>query len=48
MRCGGCRAVWYCGEACANADWREGGHRKVCKALAAERLAARQQQAGAE
>jgi hypothetical protein len=33
-KCSGCRAVWYCGEACQLADWREGGHRRVCKQLA--------------
>ena len=32
----------YCGTACSHADWCEGGHRKVCKALAAERQAQRQ------
>ena len=42
-RCSGCRAVWYCGTACSHADWRAGGHRRVCKALAAARQAARQQ-----
>ncbi|KAL4447721.1 hypothetical protein ABPG75_004940 [Micractinium tetrahymenae] len=36
-RCGGCRAVWYCGTACQHADWREGGHRRMCAALAAAR-----------
>ena len=34
-RCTGCRAVRYCGLACSHADWRAGGHRKVCKVLAA-------------
>jgi hypothetical protein len=34
-KCSGCRAVWYCGEACQLADWRQGGHRRVCKQLAA-------------
>ena len=38
-----CRAVWYCGIACSHADWREGGHRRMCKALAAARQAAKQQ-----
>ncbi|KAL4447715.1 hypothetical protein ABPG75_004934 [Micractinium tetrahymenae] len=36
-RCGRCRAVWYCGTDCSHADWRAGGHRKVCSALAAAR-----------
>ncbi|PRW60632.1 ankyrin repeat and MYND domain-containing [Chlorella sorokiniana] len=46
MRCGACRAVWYCGTACSHADWREGGHRRVCKALGAERQ--RQKEEGAQ
>ena len=41
--CSACRAVWYCGTACSHADWREGGHRRMCKALAAARQAAKQQ-----
>ena len=39
--CSACRAVWYCGTACSHADWRA-GHRRVCKALGAERLARKQ------
>ena len=42
-----CRAVWYCGTTCSHADWREGGHRRVCKLLGEERQrrkAAQQQQ----
>ena len=34
-----CRTAWYCGTACSHADWREGGHRRTCKRLAAERAA---------
>ena len=48
MRCGACRAAWYCGTACSHADWRGaggGGHQRVCKALCAVRL---QQRAPAE
>jgi hypothetical protein len=41
LRCSACRAVWYCGTACSHADWRQGGHRKVCAALAAERRSGR-------
>ena len=37
-KCTVCR-VSYCGEACSHADWRAGGRRKVCQALAAERQA---------
>jgi hypothetical protein len=39
LRCSGCKTAWYCGAVCSHADWREGGHRRVCKALAAERAA---------
>ena len=37
LKCSACRAVHYCGTACSHADWRAGGHRKVCAALAAAR-----------
>ena len=40
LKCAACRAVWYCGTACSHADWRA-GHKRVCKALAAERAARR-------
>jgi hypothetical protein len=30
LRCGGCKTAWYCGTACSHADWRVGGHRRVC------------------
>ena len=43
-----CRAVWYCGTACSHADWREGGHRRVCKALGAARRAAKEAAAAAK
>ncbi|KAG2490970.1 hypothetical protein HYH03_010644 [Edaphochlamys debaryana] len=33
-RCGGCRAVRYCGAACQRAHW-QGGHRAECGAVAA-------------
>jgi hypothetical protein len=46
QRCGGCRTVWYCGTACSHADWRA-GHRRVCKALAAERQAQKAAEAAA-
>ena len=42
-KCSVCR-VSYCGEACSHADWRAGGHRKVCQALAAERQAQKERQ----
>ncbi len=38
QRCSKCRAAWYCGTACSHADWRV-GHRRVCRALGAARLA---------
>ena len=44
--CSACRAVWYCGTACSHADWRA-GHKRVCKALAAERQAAKAARAAA-
>ena len=42
--------AWYCGTACSHADWREGGHRRVCKLLSEERQRrkAAQQQQGEE
>jgi hypothetical protein len=46
QRCSKCKAAWYCGTACSHADWRA-GHRRVCKALAAARVAERQEQQGA-
>ena len=36
LKCGNCRALWYCSVACSHADW-SAGHKRVCKALAAER-----------
>ena len=52
LPCSACRAVWYCGTACSHADWREGGHRRICKALgaarAAEKAARRQQAEGSQ
>jgi hypothetical protein len=41
--CSGCRVAWYCGTACSHADWRAGGHKRVCAALGAARLRERQQ-----
>lgn len=42
-RCSVCRVTWYCSPACQHADWRgPTGHRKVCKALAAERQQGRE------
>ncbi|PRW58101.1 Zinc finger MYND domain-containing 10 [Chlorella sorokiniana] len=37
LRCGACRAVNYCSRECATQDWKTGGHKRVCKALAAAR-----------
>ena len=48
-RCSGCRAAWYCDEACSRADWKSAqalpSHKRVCKQLAEARQAARQQAA---
>ena len=30
-----CRRTFYCGKACQTADWKAGGHKAECKALAA-------------
>ena len=45
--CSACRAVWYCGTACSHADWREGGHRRMCRLLGEERQRRRAEQATA-
>ncbi|KAI3433890.1 hypothetical protein D9Q98_003692 [Chlorella vulgaris] len=45
-RCSKCLVAWYCGTACSHADWRA-GHRRVCRALGAARLA-EQESAGVE
>jgi hypothetical protein len=37
-KCSGCRVAWYCSEACQYADWKV-GHKRMCKALAAARMA---------
>ena len=37
--CSACRAVNYCSRDCATLDWKIGGHKRVCKALAAARQA---------
>jgi hypothetical protein len=42
-KCRVCR-TYYCGEACSHADWAAGGHRRVCKALAAARQQREQEQ----
>ena len=46
-KCSVCR-VSYCGEACSHADWRGGGHRKVCQALAAARRAQKEERERAQ
>jgi hypothetical protein len=38
--CSGCRVARYCGAECSHADWRQGGHRRVCKALSGDPAAA--------
>jgi hypothetical protein len=39
LRCSGCKVAWYCSTVCSHADWRAGGHRRVCRVLAAARAA---------
>lgn len=34
-RCSGCRVTRYCSVACQHADWRQGGHRQMCRLLGA-------------
>jgi hypothetical protein len=34
LKCGGCKAVSYCSKECQVKDWKQGGHKQVCKALA--------------
>jgi hypothetical protein len=38
LRCSKCKVAWYCGTACSHGDWRA-GHRRMCGALGAARLA---------
>ena len=47
-RCGQCRAVWYSNTVCSHADWRQGGHRHVCKALREVRQQEKQQARAAQ
>ncbi|KAL4855283.1 putative MscS family protein [Chlorella vulgaris] len=42
-RCSQCHTAYYCGTACSHADWRQGRHGRVCKALAGARQADEQQ-----
>lgn len=39
MLCGRCQGVQYCSKDCQTKDWKEGGHKKVCKQMAKERKA---------
>ncbi len=32
-RCGGCKQIYYCSQAHQKLDWREGGHREICKKI---------------
>ncbi|KAI3427268.1 hypothetical protein D9Q98_007200 [Chlorella vulgaris] len=40
QRCSQCHTAYYCGTACSHADWRRGGHGRVCRALAGTQQAA--------
>lgn len=35
LKCGGCKVVSYCSKECQVKDWKQGGHKQVCKTLAA-------------
>ena len=37
LRCAGCNAAFYCKRECQIIDWKEGGHKKICKQLQKER-----------
>ncbi|KAL4855287.1 hypothetical protein ACK3TF_004043 [Chlorella vulgaris] len=45
-RCSQCHTAYYCGTACSHADWRQGRHGRVCKALAGARQADQQEESG--
>jgi hypothetical protein len=32
-RCSGCRQAYYCGKECQVRDWKEGGHKEVCRSI---------------
>ena len=32
-RCSGCRQAYYCSKECQVRDWKEGGHKEVCKSI---------------
>lgn len=36
LKCGRCKSVSYCTEACQKKHWKEGGHKSVCKQVVAE------------
>lgn len=42
-----CLVAQYCSTACSHADWREGGHRRMCRALGVARQAAKEAAAAA-
>ena len=44
MRCGGCKAAFYCNSVCQRLHWTKGGHRLACLSVEA-RAKAKQQQA---
>ena len=39
LRCSGCKTARFCGAACQAEAWRQGGHKFVCKLLAAPAVA---------
>ncbi len=41
-RCSRCRIAEYCGTTCSHADWKAGGHKKMCPLLAAAQFAAQE------
>ncbi|KAJ7652819.1 hypothetical protein DFH06DRAFT_1330913 [Mycena polygramma] len=37
-RCRGCSVTYYCSVPCQTADWRQGGHREMCRTLFSRRI----------
>ncbi|KAJ6522552.1 hypothetical protein DFH09DRAFT_1191454 [Mycena vulgaris] len=31
LRCNGCKSAYYCSPDCQSVDWKDGGHRKLCR-----------------
>ncbi|KAJ6496881.1 hypothetical protein DFH09DRAFT_1204820 [Mycena vulgaris] len=38
LRCNGCKSAYYCSPDCQSVDWKDGGHRKLCRSPVSLRL----------